>query len=73
MDRDGRQESFGVLVLRVREEIWRIGFFDNPAVIHDSDSMREIPDDRHVVSDEQVCKAKISLQLSQQIEDLSLN
>ena len=58
----------GVLV----EAVGRRHLDDLPEV-HDDDPIRDVPDDREIVGDEQVRETELGLQLLEQIDDLRLD
>src|SRR5919201_632744 len=58
---------------RVVEELVAIRQLDNPPEIHYRDALAQMPDDRKVVSDEQVGEPEPPTQILQQIYDLRLD
>jgi hypothetical protein len=48
-------------------------YLDDIAQVHHGDAVRDVPDDRQVVRDEDVGKAELLLQVLHQIDDLRLN
>ena len=58
----------GILVETIRRR-----HLDDLAQVHDDDSVRDVPDDREIMSDEQEGEIELVLQLLEQIHDLRLN
>mgnify|MGYP000902678350 CR=1 FL=1 len=50
-----------------------VGELDDPAQVHDRDAVRDLPDDRQVVRDEDVGDPELVLQVLEQVDDLRLN
>src|SRR5688572_5071256 len=59
-----------VLMLRTDEDRLTITGFDDLTTAHHRDGVRHVPGDTEVVSDEQIGQSQVTLQPSQEIEDL---
>ncbi|MNI41422.1 hypothetical protein D3C73_956750 [compost metagenome] len=60
-------------MLRIGKKRLGIRFLDDPAEIHDRDTIRHVPHDGKVVADKEVGQAKFVLQPAHQVEDLRLH
>ena len=68
-----RNESAGVGLGGVVRHLPCFPFFDEVALLKNRDPRAHVPDDREIVSDEQVGHATLTLKLEEQIQDLGLN
>nr|WP_297542037.1 hypothetical protein [Amycolatopsis sp.] len=71
-DRPRGQQPLGVRMLRIVTDLGATAAFHQLSRVENNHSIRDVPDDCHVVRDEQECEFQLLLQGSQQIEDLSL-
>jgi hypothetical protein len=63
---DRLEQRSGVTGLGVVENSGRQALFDDTAFLHHGDRVRDAPDDRQVVRDEQIGHAQLPLQFVQQ-------
>src|SRR5262245_23496749 len=70
--RHGREERFGVRVVRRRQHRVACASFDDAAAIHDGDAIGEVGDHRDVVRDQEIGDIEAIAQVSKQIDDGSL-
>ena len=71
--RDGAEQALGVGVARIREELVRRCHLDDPAEVHDGDSVGDVPDDRHVVRDQKQRQSELLAQLLEQVQHRRLH
>ena len=70
--RHGGEECLGIRMKWIAEKIFRRTFFNNPAEVHDTDFIADMPYDIEVMGYEHVCKIEIRLELKEKIYDLGL-
>ena len=71
--RHGRQQRFGVGMLRIGKQRAARRELDDAAEIHHRDAMADVLDDREVVRDEEIGQAELRLQIHEQVDDLRLH
>ena len=69
----GCQQFARICVLRIGEDAFGRPFFHNASLAHDDDVVAECADNLEVVADEKIGKVVLSLQVTQQIDDLRLH
>ena len=67
------QQTLGVGVERILEQILGLGIFHTLAQIHDHDLVADVLDHAQIVCDEQIGEMKFILQIHKNVQDLSLN
>ena len=72
-DRHGREQGVRVRVERGRVDHLARRGLDDVAEVHDRDAVRDLPDDREVVGDEEVGDPELALEVPQEVEDLGLD
>ena len=60
-------------MVRLLVQLARRRHLDDAAEVHDRDPVRDVPDDREVVRDEQVREVELVLQRLEQVDDLRLD
>src|SRR6266550_9267486 len=71
--RDRAEQPPGVRVLGVVEDLILVALLDDPARVHDEDTIGDVGDNAEVVRDQDDRGAEVALQVLDQLEDLSLN
>ena len=69
----GVNEAFGVVFLRVVEDLVCAAVFDEFSVLHDGDVVADGADDGEVVADEDVGQSVFGLESAQQFDDFDLD
>ena len=69
----GVDEAFGVVFLRVVEDLVCAAVFDEFSVLHDGDVVADSADDGEVVADEDVGQSVFGLESAQQFDDFDLD
>ena len=69
----GVDEAFGVVFLRVVEDLVCAAVFDEFSVLHDGDVVADGADDGEVVADEDVGQSVFGLESAQQFDDFDLD
>ena len=69
----GVDETFGVVFLRVVEDLVCAAVFDEFSVLHDGDVVADGADDGEVVADEDVGQSVFGLESAQQFDDFDLD
>ena len=70
---DGIQQLDRVRVLRAAEDLADPSLLDDLALLHDDDPIGEVGDDAHIVGDQQNRRTQTILQVTHEVEDLSLD
>ena len=60
-------------MLRVVEDLLLVALLDDPARVHDQNPVGDVRDDAEVVGDENDSRPELSLQVLDQLENLSLD
>ena len=71
--RDRRQQRLGIGMRRRAEQAVGIRDLDDAAEIHHRDAVRNVPDHRKIVRNEQVGEIQLPLQILEQVDDLRLH
>lgn len=72
-DRDGRQEGFGVRMLRVAEYILCFALFNDYTMVHNSNPVRDMADDCQVMGNEKVGNLQLCLQILKKVDNSCLD
>ena len=70
---DGVQQSLGVGMEGMCEDLVGIAQLNHVAQVHNADTVGDVLNDRQVVGDEQVGQVLLFLQILEQVDNLSLN
>ena len=70
---DGRQQRFGIRVLRIIVQLLGLGHLDQIADVHHRHPVGDMLDHAQIVGDEQIGEIELLLQLLQQVQHLSLD